>query len=73
MFGIASIELAIAYLLCIASALWCVVYALYLWEAKGRDAEVHKEQDWAKHNGHGEANPIVEAHPNFTADYSFSF
>ncbi len=48
MLGIASIELAIAYLLCIAAALWCVVYALYFWEAKGRDAEVHKETDWDK-------------------------
>ncbi len=48
MLGIASIELAIAYLLCIASAVWCVVYALYFWEAKGKDAEVHQEADWAK-------------------------
>jgi hypothetical protein len=48
MFGIASVELAIAYLLCIASALWCVVYALYFWEGKGKDAELHDEMDWDK-------------------------
>ncbi len=48
MFGIASVELAIAYLLCIASAVWCVVYSLYFWEAKGKDAEVHAETDWDK-------------------------
>ncbi len=48
MLGIASVELAIAYLLCIASAVWCVVYALYFWAEKGKDAEVHKETDWDK-------------------------
>ncbi len=48
MFGIASVELAIAYLLCIASAVWCVLYALYFWEAKGKDAERHADTDWDK-------------------------
>jgi hypothetical protein len=48
MFGIASIELAIVYLLCIAAAVWCVVYSLYFWEAKGKDAEVQSDVDWDK-------------------------
>lgn len=48
MLGIASPKLALAYILCIASAVWCFVYALYFWEAKGRDAEVHAETDWDK-------------------------
>ncbi len=48
MLGIASPELALAYILCIASAVWCVVYALYFWEAKGRDAEEHAQVDWDK-------------------------
>jgi hypothetical protein len=46
--GIASIELANAYLLCIASALWRVVYAPYFWSEKGKDARVHAETDWDK-------------------------
>jgi hypothetical protein len=48
MLGTASIELAIAYLLCIAYALWRVVHAPYFWSEKGKDAEVHAETDWYK-------------------------
>ncbi len=48
MFGIASPELAIAYILCVASAIWCVVYSLYFFKEKGRDAEVHADVDWDK-------------------------
>lgn len=48
MMGIASIELAIVYLLCIAAAVWCVLYALYFWAGTGRDAEVQETADWEK-------------------------
>lgn len=48
MLGIASPELALAYILCVAAAVWCVVYALYFWTGKGRDAEKYAQADWDK-------------------------
>ena len=46
--GIASPELALAYVLTIATVVWSVAYGLFFWKGEGKDIEVHEAIDWDK-------------------------
>ena len=48
MLGMSDISISLAYILCIASALLCVVYGIIMWNKGGGDAEEIEMAEEAK-------------------------
>jgi hypothetical protein len=46
--GMASLELAVVYVLCILAAVWCVVYGLFFWNIGGKPDNTQEMVDWEK-------------------------
>mgnify|MGYP001821349589 CR=1 FL=1 len=48
MLGIPDLSISLAYILCIASALLCLVYGLVMWNKGGgnEEAEIEEEAKW---------------------------
>ena len=44
--GMGSFEMALAYVLCILSALWCLVYGLFFWKSEGKPINSEEVVDW---------------------------
>ena len=50
MLGIPDLSISLAYILCIASALLCLVYGIIMWNKGGdnEEAEIEEEAIWQK-------------------------
>jgi len=51
MLGLGSMEMALAFILCIAASLLCIIYGIINWNKTGLSSEELREQvEWAKHD-----------------------
>lgn len=49
MLGLGSFEIALAFYLCIAAAVWCIIYGLVNWNKTGLTSqEMRAQVEWAK-------------------------